>query len=315
MTSGTREIAFKYSRIALLIIIVIGFGLFNRSMLALSNIVNVINQQAPFLILYSFGMTLAIITKGIDCSIGSIVALSSCVAAYFIQSGSTVGGIVVGLLIGLACGCINGLLITKIKLSPFIATYGMDWVVRGVAYIIMGGSMIYNFRDDFRIIATGSVFGISSLLIIAVAVSAILIIALKYTIYGRNLYATGSNPKATKLSGVNTDRIIISVYAISGFLAAVAGLLYIARLNAAEALIGQDFTLKAIAATLIGGTSFQGGRGGVVNTIIGALIMVFLANGMNLLGISNLWQDVVFGIIIILSALIEKIASRQTKTD
>ncbi|HML37587.1 MAG TPA: ABC transporter permease [Bacillota bacterium] len=314
MTFNVRDIAFRYSRAILLIIIIIGFGIFNGNMLTTNNIGNVINQQAPFIILYSFGMTLAIITKGIDCSIGSIVALSSCVAAYFIKSGHIAGGIAVGMLIGLACGCINGLLITKIKLAPFIATYGMDWVIRGMAYIIMGGAMIYDFSDDFRVIATGSALHMSSLLIIAVIISAVLIAVLRFTVYGRNIYSIGSNMNATKLSGINTDRIIISVYAISGFLAAVTGLLYVARLNAAEALIGQDFTLKAIAATLIGGTSFQGGKGGVGNTIIGALIMVFLANGMNLMGISNLWQDAVFGFIIILSALIEKITSRQMAT-
>lgn len=305
------NLALKNIRILILLFIILGFSIATPDMLTVSNLTNVITQQAPFLMLISIGMTLSILTKGIDVSVGAVVALTSCLAAYFIKNGNIVTGIMVALFVGIVCGAMNGILITKVKLPPFIATYGMDWVVRGIAYIFMGGAMISGFSESFRVIATGKVMGLSNLVIIAVIIVAILIFVTKKTIYGRELYATGTNPNAARLSGINTDRIIVSVYTIGGLMAAVAGLLYIARLNGAEAVIGTGFALQAMAATLIGGTTFQGGKGGIGNTVIGVLIMVFITNGMNLLGVSNLLQDGVIGLIIIFSAVLEKVSQNM----
>lgn len=308
MSKKITSLIWKNIRIIMLLLIIAGFALATPKMLTVNNLSNVITQQAPFIILYSIGMTLAIVTKGIDVSVGSVVALTSCLAAYFIKSGHIITGVIISLGVGIACGAVNGFLITKVKLSPFIATYGMDWVVRGIAYIFMGGVMISGLDPGFRAIAVGSVLGIPNLIIIAVLIVAVMVVLTTQTTFGRNLFATGTNPEATRLSGVNTDRIILTVYTIGGLMAAVAGLLYIARLNAAEAVIGQGFALQAMAAVLIGGTSFQGGKGGIGNTVIGALIMVFITNGMNLIGVSNLLQDGVIGLIIILSAALEKIS-------
>ena len=296
----------------MLLVIIIGFSLTTENFGTLDNFTTVVMQQLPFLLIISMGMTMAIITKGIDLSIGSILALSSCVGAYFLQKGQDLTGVLAALLIGLVLGMMNGLLITKVHLIPFIATYSMNLVVRGLAYLFMGGLLYYGFSDRFRSLATGSIAGISNLLIISMVIFFALLFVLKRTVFGRNVYAMGFNRNATTLSGINTDRVLISIYTVNGLLAAVTGLLYISRLNAAESTIGNDFTLKMIAATLIGGTPFSGGKGGIEKTIVGVLIMMFLTNGMNLNRVSSLWQDAVFGAVIVLSLLINKLGEKMT---
>lgn len=294
----------KYARFMILIMLMAALTLLSPAFLTFKNIANVLGQ-ASLLIIVSYGMTLAIVTKGIDLSIGSVLALSSCIAASFIKSSNLIVGMTVGLLIGLLCGSVNGIMITKIGLSPYIATYGMDWVARGLAYVYMGGTQIYGFDKVFRFFGSGQIFGIPVLVFEVIIITIILCFFTYKTTYGRNIYAAGSNIGATRLAGVNTDKIVISVYAINGLLAAIAGLLYISRLNAAEALIGTDFTLNSIAATLIGGTPFAGGEGGVARTVVGAIIMTLLINGMNLLQISSYWQTATVGFVILLSLLIE----------
>jgi ribose transport system permease protein len=298
----------KYSKIILLLAIMI----VSCSMAAepLQNLKNVISSQAPFVLIYTLGMTLVIITGGLDLSQGSVAAFSSCLAGFLLMSGKVFPGIIVGLAVGALIGLLNGLLVTKTKISPFIATYGIDWVTRGAVHIMMGGVTLYGFNMNFKSIATGSFLGLSIVLWIAFAVFLVLLFVLRRTIFGRNVYTAGANIQVTRLTGINTDFTITIVYMISGVLAALAGLLYVARLDAAQAFLGKDFGLMAIAATLIGGTSLQGGKGGVGNSVIGVLIMVFLTNALNILKVSNLWQDAVFGIIIIVSALMQ-IAGRH----
>jgi ribose transport system permease protein len=292
-----------YSKIILLFVI-----LFISSSVTqdpLQNIKNMVMIQAPFVMIYSFGMTLAVITGGLDLSLGSIAAFSTCAAAFLIIKDHILLGIIVCLLIGAGLGLLNGLLITKAKVNPFIATYGMDWVIRGAVYIMMSGAMIYHFSDDFKIIADGSFLGISNLVFIALGILLLLMFIFQKTVFGRNVYTAGANIKVSRLTGINTDLVIIIVYMVSGVLASTSGLLYVARLDCAEAFLGKNFGLQALAATLIGGTSLQGGKGGVGNTVIGVLIMVFLMNCLNVLKVSTLWQDAVFGMVIVVSALLE----------
>jgi ribose transport system permease protein len=267
-------------------------------------------QQVPFLLIISLGMTMSILTKGIDLSIGAVLALSSCIAAYFIKDGHIAAGVICGLLTGLALGFVNGILIAKVRLIPFIATYTMNMVIRGMAYLFMGGMLFHSFSPSFRSIAVGNAGPFSNLVIISLLILGILYFMLKRTIFGRNVYAIGMNEEAVRLTGVDTEKIIIIIYTINGLLAAITGLLYIARLNAAEATIANDFTIKMMAAVLIGGTPFIGGRGGVERTFIGILIMMFLANGMNLNGVSSLLQESVFGFAIIVSLYINKLGDK-----
>jgi ribose transport system permease protein len=301
----------NYSKIILLLAILIVSSSVTQD--PLRNIWNMIMIQAPFVLIYSFGMTLAVITGGLDLSLGSVAAFSTCAAAFLLIQGHIVLGIAVCILIGAGLGMLNGLLITKARVNPFIATYGMDWVIRGAVYIMMNGAMIYRFSPRFRVIADGSVLGVSNLVIIALAIFGVLVFVFQKTVFGRNVYMTGANSRATRLTGVNTGLLVTVVYMISGALAASAGLLYVARLDCAESFLGKGYGLQALAATLIGGTSLQGGKGGVGNTVIGVLIIVFLMNCLNVLKISSLWQDAVFGVVIVLSALLER--ARQSYTD
>lgn len=305
MASNNIKLLIKYARFFILILLFSGFSLLSPHFLTFQNQMNIL-AQAALLSMVSYGMTLAIVTGGIDLSMGSVLALSSCIAASFLKSGNIIGGILIGLIIGFLCGSINGLSITKIGLSPFIATYGMDWVARGLAYVYMGGTQIYGFSAVFRFLGSGQFLGVPALIYEMAIMTIVLVFVTYKTIYGRNIYATGSNKTATRLSGVNTDKIIISIYSINGLLSAIVGLLYISRLNAAEAVIGTDFTLNSKAATLIGGTPFSGGEGGVAQTFIGAVIMTLLTNGMNILGISSYWQNAVVGFVILFSLFIEK---------
>lgn len=305
----------KQSKIILLIVIVTVASLFAND--PIENIFTVVMSQAPFMLVYCMGMTLAILTGGLDLSIGSVAAFSSYIAATLIIEGQVALGIIVGLGIGAAIGVINGVLISRLKVSSFIATYGMDWVVRGVVLFILAGKKIFGFPDGFTTISKGAVVNftntmkISNPFVIAGVIFLVLLFLLRKTTFGRNVYSVGANAKATRITGVNTSRIIIIIYMISGLLAAVAGLLYAAVLDCAEPHMGTHYGLMAIASTLVGGTALSGGKGGVGNTVIGVLIMVFLTNALAVLGISHLWQEAVFGIIIIFAALMEKARQKQ----
>ena len=270
------------------------------------NFINVVTLQAPYVLIYTFGMTVVLLTGGLDLSLGSVAALSTCIGAMLIIQDQIFLGIIVTLAIGAGIGLLNGFFVTTMKVPSFITTYGMDWVVRGLVYIIMGGTIIHGLSPGFRNIATGSLFGISNLLYIAIVVFLIMFFLFNKTTFGRNVYMIGSNQRAAKLTGVNTGKTVMLVYMSSGVLAALAGMLYVARLDAAESYLGRGFGLTALAATLIGGTALEGGKGGVGNTVVGVLIMVFLINMMNVWKISVLWQDAVFGIVIVASALLEK---------
>ncbi|MCL2220761.1 MAG: ABC transporter permease [Oscillospiraceae bacterium] len=275
------------------------------------NMINVFTMQAPYVLIYTMGMTLAIVAGGLDLSQGSVAAFSTCFAAmWIIQGGSDiVTGIIICIVVGAMFGMTNGIIITKAKVPPFIATYGMDWAARGLTFIMMGGVMIYGFSDEFLSVAWGTIFGISNIFYIAIALFVILALITLKTTFGRQIYMVGSNPQAAKLSGVRNDAVITAVYTISGALAAIAGLLFVSRLDVAEAFLGRDFALNALAASLIGGSRQGGGKGGVINAIQGVLIMLFIFNLLNVWRVSVLWHPLVFGIIIVVAAVLE-----QTRT-
>jgi ribose transport system permease protein len=296
----------KYSRILLLLFIIAGMGLLKpRAFLSYENLATVIFQQTPFTMLMSFGMTLAIITKGIDKSMGSILVLSSVLCATFIKQDQTAFGIVLALALGVACGFLNGILITRVGVAPFIATYGIEYAALGLAFVYTGGQYIYDFPPVFRSISTGALLGIPNLALITCLVFIILHFLTRATVFGRCMYSAGFNFNATTLSGISAKNTVTLVYIINGLLAAITGILYMARLNAADPGISGSFTLDSIAATLIGGTSFGGGRGSVAGTVIGSLIIVFIRNGMNIMGVSTTWQQTAVGFIIVFSILLE----------
>jgi len=257
-------------------------------------------------------MTFVILTGGIDLSVGSLVALSGIAFGSAVQAHAPLAvAILVGLCAGLACGVVNGLLIAFGRLPPFIATLGMMSVARGLALIISDGRPISGFSPAFRGMATGDLLGVPAPVILMVLLYAAAHFILTRTVLGRYTYAIGGNEEATALSGVNVSAYKIVVYAIAGLLSAVTALLLAARLDSAQPIAGINYELDAIAAVVIGGASLLGGSGSVVGTLIGALIMSVLRNGLNLLGVSSYVQQIAIGAVIIVAVLVDMALRRR----
>jgi len=295
------------SRVAILIVVVAALAILKtESFWTADNINQVVFQQAPYTILMAFGMSLAIISKGIDISMASVMVLSSYLSARFFQQENYLMGILVAAGVGIGFGMSNGLLISKVKIEPYIATFSIDFIALGLAYVICNGNYIYGFPDGFRSLTNGSLlFGIPNIALITFILFVILYILTKKTAYGRGLYSIGFNKEAARLSGIKVNAIILSIYCLNGLLAALTGVLYLSRLNAADPSIKGSLTMDSIASALIGGIPFGGGRGSVVNTIVGALIIIFIRNGMNIMNISTNWQSTVIGMVILFSILYE----------
>ena len=282
--------------------------------LTTSNLLNIL-RQASLIFLSASGLTLVIVGAGLDLSVGANLGLSACFAAAAIKStGALSPGIVVGLACGTAIGLLNGLLVTKLRLPPFIATYGMLWMLYGVNYWYMKGDTIYGFPPQFRALGSGDFLGVPIPVYLMAAGLLAGGIFTRYTTFGHEIYAIGSNAEAARLSGIPVNSRLILLYTLSGATAGLAGVVYLARLNSAEAGIGSPLLLPAIAAVLIGGTSLFGGSGGLSGTVIGAITLTLVLNGMNLLGINSNWQPLVTGVIILLAALIDSLTRRQAES-
>jgi ribose transport system permease protein len=281
--------------------------------LTASNLVNVVEQSAIIGII-AVGMTFVIITGGIDLSVGSLVALSGIAFGTAVQQDVPLPlAAVIGLGTGMACGTINGLLITLGRLPPFIATLGMMSMARGAALMLSDGRPISGYPEAFRTLATGDVLGIPVPVIMMLAIYGLAHFTLQRTILGRYTYAIGGNEEAATLSGVNVKLYKTLVYAIAGLLSAVTALLLVARLNSAQPIAGIMYELDAIAAVVIGGASLMGGAGSVVGTLIGALIMAVLRNGLNLLGVPSYVQQVAIGAVIVIAVLVDMALRRRAR--
>ena len=281
--------------------------------LTVSNLLNVA-QQISINAIIAVGMTFVIITAGIDLSVGSLVAFSGVVLASVLQAGVPLPiAILVGLGVGLSCGMINGLLITQGRIPPFISTLGMMSVARGAALLYTKGRPVSGFSENFRYLATGEIFHIPVPVIIMGVVYILAHFVLNRTKLGRYAYAIGGNEEAAILSGINVKLYKTMVYALCGLLSGLAALILTARLNSAQPIAGNMYELDAIAATVIGGTSLMGGEGTVLGTLIGALIMGVLRNGLNLLGVSSFIQQIVIGSVIIIAVLMDMALKKQRK--
>lgn len=291
-----------------LIVFSIFLGFTSDSFFTLDNLLNLL-RQISINALIAFGMTFVILTAGIDLSVGSILALGSALTAGLLTSGmDPILAVLLGLLIGLALGAINGLIITKGKVAPFIATLATMTVYRGITLVYTDGRPITGLSDSFtfEMIGKGYVFGIPFPVIIMLITFAILYFILKKTIFGRQVYAIGGNEEASILSGIKADRVKIWVYSLTGMLSVLAGIILTSRLNSAQPTAGSSFELDAIAAVVIGGTSLMGGRGKIVGTLIGVLIIGVIDNGLNLLNVSSFYQQIVKGGIILLAVLLDR---------
>ncbi|MES3035454.1 MAG: ABC transporter permease [Gemmatimonadota bacterium] len=278
-----------------------------------ANLANVAEQSAVVGVI-AIGMTFVILTGGIDLSVGSLVALAGVVIGGALQRGWPVTvAVTLGLLAGAAAGMLNGLMITLGKLPPFIATLGMMSVARGGALMLSDGRPISGFPNSLRVVATGDVLGVPAPVMLMLALYAVAYVVLTRTVAGRYVYAIGGNEEATKLAGVQVRLHKTVVYAISGLSAAVCAMLLVARLDSAQPIAGMGYELDAIAAVVIGGTSLLGGTGSVIGTLIGALIMSVLRNGLNLLGVSSYLQQVAIGAVIIVAVLIDMALRRRVQ--
>ncbi len=266
-------------------------------------------RQASIQFLMSAGLTLCVLAGGIDLSVGAVLGLAACVGASLLAQGHAVTGVAAALSVGLACGFANGAMVAYVRLPAFIATYGMLWIAHGLAYVFMKGEVLHGFPAAFRVIGAGWLGPLPMPVIVAALVLAALHVLLHYTRLGRAVFAIGGNPAAARLSGMPVARRLVAVYGLSGMLAAVAGLVVVARVNAADSGTGEDLLLPAIAAVCLGGTSLFGGKGGVAGTAVGSLILALVVNGMNLIGVRTLWQAFVVGAIVILSVLADQVAS------
>jgi ribose transport system permease protein len=284
--------------------------------------VNVLRQISTNLCL-SIGMTMIILSGGIDLSVGSVLALSSAVAAALLKDGialpywnvalqfTTFGAIVAGICVGLAAGWTNGVVITRLRVPPFVATLGMLSIARGLTQECTRNYTITNLGSTFDEIGKGNWLGIPVPVWISAALVLIFAFALKRTPFGRNLYAIGGNERAAMLSGLSVDRIKRRVYMLGGGLAAVGGLLLAARLDAADPKVGIGFELDSIAAVVIGGTSLSGGRGSIWGTVLGCLTIGVLNTGLVMLGISPNWQLVVKGMVIITAVAVDRMSAKK----
>jgi ribose transport system permease protein len=290
-----------------LLTMVIAATLVNQAFISPFNLVNVMRQMALFGIV-SIGMTMVILTAGIDLSVGSIVAVAAVICAKLLDGGAPIPVVVItGLSVGAFCGAINGAGITLGKIPPFIMTLGMMVVARGSAMTISGGHPVH-FREEaesFSWLGQGIMLGIPVPVWVFALVSFAAWFLLRFTGFGRNLYAVGSNPEAARLAGINVRLTIFLVYVVSGFLAGLTALIFISRLTVGEPVVATGLELEAIAITVIGGTSLFGGEGTIIGTILGAAIITVLANMLNLFGVSPFTQQIVKGVIIVAAVLFE----------
>lgn len=304
------------SRLLAIVIISIGLSIAAPNFLTVNNILNIFNQ-ASMNVFIAIGMMMTMLIAGIDLSVGSVVALSSVVAApfFFSDSIASIGvGILVALVIGLICGLVNGSLVAYFNLPAFLVTFGVSQVARGISYLMMNGKVYNGFSKTFKVIGKARLIGKIQMPILIMLVCMLLMsIFLKKSNLGRKIYTTGANPSAARYSGINVRRITMLCYAMSGLFAALAGVIWISRLDAAEATIGASYANDAIAAAAIGGISFSGGRGKVVGTLLGAVLLTLIKNGMNQLGIPTEYQKLVTGGVIIIAVLIDRKSAKLSR--
>ncbi|MEO0012026.1 MAG: hypothetical protein RLZZ535_415 [Cyanobacteriota bacterium] len=297
----------------ILVAICILFALLSPNFLSAGNAVNIL-RQASINIVLATGMTFVILTGGIDLSVGSILAVSA-VVAVLVSLLPAIGWLAVpaALLTGLLLGLVNGALITFLNVPPFIVTLGTLTALRGAAFLVANGTTVINRDLNFAWIGNSYVGPLPWLVIIALLTVVVSWFVLRQTVLGVQIYAVGGNERAARLTGIKVNRVLLFVYGISGLLSGLAGIMSSSRLYSATGLLGQGYELDAIAAVILGGTSFTGGIGTIVGTLFGALIIAVLNNGLTLLNMSYFWQLVVKGLVIIVAVIIDRLRKRSRR--
>lgn len=276
-----------------------------------TNLLNILNQNAIYGVM-AFGMGVCILTGAIDLSAGSVAALAGVVATPLFRDYGLVAGLIGGLGIGALIGLVNGVLVTKVKVTYFVTTLGMMSVARGAVFIITNGIPIQGVPREYNVIGMGKIAGsIPTAALIWFLCGIAMYLILKFTRFGQQIYAVGGSERAAWLSGVNTDRIRIAAFTICGFFSALGGLLLNTRVLMATSDAADGYELTVIAACIIGGISMDGGEGNILSTIVGTIIMGLILNMLQLLGISSFWTDAVTGAIIIGAVAIDSLSSKK----
>ncbi len=297
----------------ILVIICILFAFLSPNFLTGGNIVNILRQSSINIVLAT-GMTFVILTGGIDLSVGSILAVSAVVALLVsLLPALSWAAVPAALLAGLLLGLLNGALITFLDVPPFIVTLGSLTALRGVAFLVAKGTTLINPGINFAWVGNTYIGPFPWLVIIALLTVIVSWFVLRQTVLGVQIYAVGGNERAARLTGIKVNRVLLFVYGISGLLAGLAGIMSASRLYSASGVLGQGYELDAIAAVILGGTSFTGGIGTIGGTLLGALIIAILNNGLTLLNLSYFWQLVVKGLVIILAVTIDRLRRRSRR--
>ena len=322
MKTNARETLARFQSLIALVVMVVALGLLSDNFLTWTNGRNILLQISVNLCL-SIGMTLIILTGGIDLSVGAILAFGGAVAAGFLKNGFGLAGAgvhvqitpfgagVAGVLAGVILGWFNGFVITKFRLPPFVATLGMLSIARGLTMLWTGGFPITALGDSFDFIGSGFWLRVPMPVWVCLGLVAVFHVISRQTPLGRYIYAVGGNERAAIYAGLRVDRIKIWVYTLGGGLAAFAGLINTARLDAADPKAGLGYELDSIAAVVIGGTSLSGGRGSILGTVLGCLIIGVLNNGLALLNVSPFWQQVVKGAVILAAVAVDKMGAKR----
>ena len=307
----------KYGIVAVLILMIVGMSIVKPSFRTITNFLNILTQSSIYGIL-ALGMTLVIISKGIDLSVGSILAMSAVVAASLGQTSTATSRlfpnlpelpvivpILGALAIGTLCGVINGGLIAFTGIPAFIATLGMTTIARGFAYIYTNGKPVSTLIPGFRFIGQGNILGVPMPVVIYLVMILITWVLLNNTRFGKRVYAVGGNINAAEVSGVNVKKMLLLIYTYMGLLAGISGVVATARMVSAQPGLAVGYELTAIASTTIGGTSHSGGIGTIWGAVVGALVLSVMRNGMTILGIHSYWQQIVEGLVIIVAVILD----------
>lgn len=301
----------KYNLFFIFLVFIFIGSLLSNQFLSTQNILNLL-QQSSFVGIVSIGMTFVILVAGIDLSVGAILALTGMCVSILLSTGMNPGlAIFITLIVGAGLGFVNGFISTKFKVPAFIATLAMMVSARGLALLTTNGEPVYDLPDSFTMLG-GNVFGrIPLTAVIWVVLTIVAIVVLKYTTFGRKIYAVGGNEESSRLSGIRVGKYVTWCFVISGALAGVAGILMSAWLTVGQPTAGTGLELDVIAAVVLGGTSLFGGKGGVGGTFIGVLIMSMIINIFNLLGLSSYYQSIFMGIIIVLALIMNQYISNK----
>jgi ribose transport system permease protein len=329
MNEKRRDLIQKFAALGSLAVLILVFAVTAPAFFTTRNALTVALQVCTIAYL-GMGMTVVIITGGIDLSVGSVLALGGVIAAMLVKAGMAVWlGMGIGLLLGCLAGLLNGLFVAQLKLPPFIATLGMMGVARGVILQATGGRAIAGMGEAFGVLGNGALFkrmtigadgypdiqfvGIPYPVIVMVVLAVLMSVMLSRTRFGRHIYATGSNNEAARLSGVNVYRITASAYVISGFFAGLTGIVLMSRLITGQPNEGISYELDAIAAAVIGGASLtQGGIGTISGSLIGAFVIGILRNGLNMNGVSSFVQQIIIGVVILLTVWIDQLRNKRS---